>query len=187
MTETPDETPPRWTDADTDALFSTLGKYWVIFQSIEAQLDKLILLAWGSENWSKSQAKLRKMSNQEKIKCVESLVLKSSDFARVHTRPDWLAHFKSVAATLHQERESRNALTHSQILFEFADKGLGPPLLSVRVKGDDMFERHWLSKEFQHTILVRISKLYYEMNFIYVQLLHDFQAPLSSYPANQPT
>jgi hypothetical protein len=176
------EAAPKWTDADTDALFSTLGKYWVIFQSIEAQLDKLLLLAWGSDNWAQSQAKLTRMSNAQKIDRVKTTVLTSPDFARVHTRLDWVSHFKSIIEVLHAERESRNALTHSQILFDFADKGVGPPLLSSRIKNDDLFEQHWMSKDFQDKMLMRIGKLAFDMNFVYVQLLHDFQAPKSSYP-----
>jgi hypothetical protein len=183
MQQETSEAAPKWTDTDTDALFRTLGKYWVIFQSIEAQLDKLILLALGSDNWTQSQAQLARMSNAQKIDRVESIVLTSPDFARVHTRPDWVAHFKSIIEALHAERESRNALTHSQMLFEFADKGMGPPLLSTRIKNDDLFERHWMSKEFQNEMLARIGKLAFDMNFIYVQLVHDFQAPQSSWPS----
>jgi hypothetical protein len=171
---------PKWTDEDTETLFTTLGKYWIIFQWIESLLDKLMLLAWGNENWTASQKKLAGMSNVQKIECVESLVLTTSDFARVHTRPEWVSHFKSVIESLHTERKRRNSIIHSQILFEFADKGLGPPLLSIRTKSDteaDRFERHWLSKEYQDKMLADLGELAMQMNFVYVQLLHDFQAP----------
>jgi hypothetical protein len=66
---------PGWTDEDTEAAFTTLGKYWITFQWVESLLDKLMLLAWGNENWTASQKKLAGMSNVQKIECVESMVL----------------------------------------------------------------------------------------------------------------
>ena len=139
----------RWTDEDTEALFAVLGKYWVIFQWIEAQLDKLLLLAWGHDNWAAGQGRLARMSNAQKVERVKSIVLTAPDFARVHSRPEWVSHFTSVMDALHSERKRRNSLIHSQILFELADKGLGPPLLSARTKNaDQAFDQQWLSKEF---------------------------------------
>lgn len=173
------ETTPTWTEADTEALFSALGKYLIIFQWIEGLLDQLLLLAWGRENWAASQKRLAGMTNAAKIEAVEAIVLNSSDFARVHTRPDWVAHFKTVIETLHTERKQRNTMVHSQILFEFAEKGLGPPLMSKRTKqdgADTSFDQHWLSRRFQQTMLGRIGALAVDMNFIYVQLLHDYRA-----------
>ena len=170
---------PKWTDEDTEALFTTLGKYWIIFQWVESLLDQLILLAWGHDNWAASQKKLAGMSNMQKIDCVESIVLTKPDFARVHTRPEWVTHFKSIMEALHAERKHRNSIIHSQILFEFADKGLGPPLLSMRTRSgteDERFERYWLSKEYQGKMLADLGKLAMQMNFVYVQLVHDFQA-----------
>lgn len=177
------ESAHKWTDADTDAMFSFIGKYLIVFQSIEAQIDKLLLLAWGSDNWTSSQAKLARMSNEQKIDRLKSIVLTTSDFARVHTRPDWVSHFKSTIAALHAERRRRNTLIHSQILFDFVDREIGPPLLSSRTKSEDLFEQVWLTKDFQDKMLIGVAKLSYDMNFVYVQLLHDFKAPKSSYPA----
>jgi hypothetical protein len=178
MSEAKDAT-PKWIDDDAEALFATLGKYWIIFQWIEGKLDMLMLLAWGHENWNASQTKLARMTNAQKIDSVASIVLTTPGFARVHTRPDWVSHFKSVIAALHTERKRRNSMTHSQILFEFADKGLGPPLMSTRMKasgGDEPFERHWLSKDFQQKMLAEIGELAMQVNFFYVQLIHDYQA-----------
>src|SRR5215207_8234299 len=100
-----DDTSPKWTDEDTEALFTTLGKYWVIFQWVESLLDRLLLLAWGHENWAASQDRLARMSNVQKIDCVESIVLTTPDFARVHTRPEWVSHFRSVIEALQSERK----------------------------------------------------------------------------------
>jgi len=84
-----------------------------------------------------------------------------------------------IIEALHTERKRRNSIIHSQILFEFADKGLGPPLLSMRTKSgtdDERFERYWLSKEYQGKMLADLGELAMQMNFVYVQLIHDFQA-----------
>jgi hypothetical protein len=56
-----------WTDADTESLFSVLGRYWISFQWVEGLLDQSLLLAWGHNNWAESQKKLAKMSNAQKI------------------------------------------------------------------------------------------------------------------------
>jgi hypothetical protein len=171
------ERPPAWTEADTEELFAALGRYWIIFQWIEGRLDQILLLGWGHENWNRSQKKLAGMTNSDKIKAVDTLVLKTVDFARVHTRPAWIEQFKSLMEALHNERNHRNSLIHSQILFDFADKGLEPPLLSTRKKnGTEMFERQWLSKKFQQEMLARLSKLAWEVNLLHVQLIHDYRA-----------
>jgi hypothetical protein len=173
------ESPPAWTEADAEELFTTLGRYWIIFQWIEARLDQILLLGRGQQNWKRTQKKLAGMTNSDKIEAVEALVLRASDFARVHTRPTWVEQFKSVIQALHEERNHRNSLIHSQILFEFADMGLEAPLLSTRKKNGnetEMFERQWLSKEFQHQLLMRLSKLAWDVNHMHIQLIHDYRA-----------
>jgi hypothetical protein len=78
----------HWSDNEIEALFTTLGKYWVIYQWIEGQLDKLMLLAWGHENWTASQTKFGGMTNKQKIDSLESIVLTMPDSARAYARPD---------------------------------------------------------------------------------------------------
>jgi hypothetical protein len=177
MSEACDD-PHEWKDENYETLFANIGKYVVIFQSIEALVDQLLLLAWGQNNWAGSQRRLAGMTNDRKIRTLASEVLGSSDFKRVHTRPDWVSHFQTVVERLHSERQFRNSLVHSQILFEFAEKGLGPPLLSFRAKegSDAKFDRRWLTKEFQNEMLQQVGRLCFDMNFVYMQLLHDFQA-----------
>jgi hypothetical protein len=70
------ERPPAWTEADTEELFAALGRYWMTFQWIEGRLDQILLLGWGHENWNRSQKKLAGMTNYDKIKAVDTLVLK---------------------------------------------------------------------------------------------------------------
>jgi hypothetical protein len=173
-----DSKSPEWQDSDYEALFANIGRYVIIFQSIEGLVDQLLLLAWGQENWDKSQRRLAKMSNDTKVQTLASTVLESTDFKRVHTRPEFVARFQAVVERLQVERKFRNALVHSQILFEFAEKGLGPPLLSARVRGEPAakFDQRWLSEGFQQEMLKTVSLLRFDMGFIYTQLLHDFQA-----------
>jgi hypothetical protein len=79
---------------------------------------------------------------------------------------------------MHKERKRRNDIVHSQILFDFADRGIGAPLMSKRSKhaGDNGFERQWLSKEFQSKMLAELGALSVELGFMRTQLLHDYQA-----------
>ena len=91
MTETGD-LDAVWTETDTEGLFTSIGKYVIIFQWIEGVLDEILLLAWGHEK----QSKLAKMTNEAKVDTVKRLVFASSDFARVHTRPEWCSHLAVV-------------------------------------------------------------------------------------------
>lgn len=180
MTEIPLQN-PTWTDADTEALFATIGRYLIIFQWIESKLDQILLLGWGYENWAPGQAQLAKMKNFEKIDAVRKLVLTSPDFARVHTRPDWCANFELLINRLHDERARRNSLVHSQYLFDFVEIGLAP-LRSHRqaVDGQVMFDRQHLTKADQTKLLIDLGQLAMNVNFLHVQLIHDYKSPVTS-------
>jgi hypothetical protein len=168
-----------WTDSDTEAMFAAVGKYLIIFQWIEGKLDQILLLGWGYENWIASQAKLAKMSNFEKVNTVRELVFSSPDFARVYTRPDWCADFERLIGRLHDERSRRNSIVHSQYLFEFTDIGL-PPLRSLRIKrdGSTAFDQQDLTRSVQIAMMNEISQLAMDINFLHIQLIHDYQAPI---------
>lgn len=149
----------------------------IIFQWIEGVLDEILLLAWGHENWATSQAKLAKMTNEEKVDTVKRVVFTSPEFARVHTRPEWCARFKIVIQRLHQQRLTRNAIVHSQYLLNFADAGL-VPLSSMRRRsaGQGVFQRQELTKAFQAKLVSDLAQLALDLNFIRVQLVHDYGA-----------
>lgn len=169
---------PGWTDADTEALFATVGKYVIFFQWIEGVLDQILLLAWDHDNWEASQAKLAKMANEQKVDAVRETVLSSADFARVHTRPEWCAHFVSVIERLHTERRRRNAIVHSQYLLEFADAGLAPLRSNRRrAEGQAVFDRQELTRATQDELLREVVQLAMALNFVHVQLVHDYRAP----------
>lgn len=170
----------NWIEDDTDVLFAAIGKYLIIFQWIESLLDKLIILSRGTENFENTQRFLAGLTNKRKIDVVSLAVLTSPDFWRVHTRPEWVLRFKSVVDLLHKERSVRNSIMHSQILFDFADRGMGPPLMSTGLKvtkSTGQVEPIWLSKEYQNELISSISNLALEMSFVYNQLVHDFQVP----------
>jgi hypothetical protein len=172
---------PAWSDADTEAMFATVGRYVIIFQLVEGTLDEILLLGWGYENWADNQAKLARLSNCKKVNELKNLVLNSPEFARVHTRPDWCADFKLLIGRLHDERARRNSLVHSQYLFEFVDAGL-PPLRSHRKKvkkvdGEVTFDQQHLTKAAQEKLLSDLAQLAVDVNFTHVQLIHDYKAP----------
>lgn len=168
---------PVLTEADTEAMFATIGRYLIIFQRVEGVLDQILLLGWGQENWETGQAKLAKMKNYEKVKAVDELVLDSIDFSRVHTRPQWCSNFRLLIARLHAERERRNSLVHSQYLFEFADFGLSPVRSSRRkVDGGVQFDREYLTKGIQEKLLCNLALLAIDIGSTHTQLIHDYQA-----------
>jgi len=177
-----------WTDADTEALFATVGRYLIFFQWVEGKLDQILLLAWGHENWVASQTKLAKMQNFDKVNAVRDAVLTSPDFARVHTRPDWCASFDLLIERLHKERARRNALVHSQYLFEFVEVGFAP-LRSHREKVDGraIFDQQELTKTAQEKLLGDLVQLAMDVNFTHVQLVHDYRARANYPPTDAPS
>ncbi|WP_150129721.1 hypothetical protein [Bosea sp. RAC05] len=166
-----------WTDADTESMFAMIGKYVIIFQWVEGLIDQCLLLGWGHENWGKSQSRLARMSNYEKIKKLREMVLQDPVFARARTRPEWIAHFESIMNDLHKLRETRNSLVHSQYLFEFTKIGM-PPLRSLRTRGNagDSFDQVDMDKSRQKNLLAELGQTGVDMNVIHVQLIHDYIA-----------
>jgi len=70
-------------------------------------------------------------------------------------------------------------IVHSQFLFEFADGGLGlAPLILKRLglKGKGVFDQQELTKEYQTEIRRDVAQLAIDVNFLHVQLVHDYRA-----------
>ncbi len=158
-----------WTDADSEILFANIGKYLIIFQWMESEVDQILLLAWGFDNWAAGQAKLAKMTNCAKVEAMNPAVCESPNLARAQTRPDWWARFEAVIGRLHTERTRRNDIVHSQYLFDFVKAGFAP-IRSKRIKvdGKTTLDQDELSKEFQEKLLEEISELAMDLSFIRV-------------------
>jgi hypothetical protein len=172
----------KWSDKDTEALFASIGRYVMIFQWVEGLLDQMLLLGWDYENWPESQAKLARMRFFDKVEAVKSLVLSSADFVRARSRPGWLSNFEVLIQRVHEERRRRNALLHSQFLFEFVEAGL-PPVRSLRKgtpNGGSTFDQQYFTPEAQEQLVADLIQLGLDVNFTFVQLIHDHRAPLKS-------
>ena len=54
-----------------------------------------------------------------------------------------------------------------------------PPLRSIRTKGstDKPFDQEYITKAVQDQLLHRIGELAFQVNFLHVQLVHDYKAP----------
>lgn len=160
-----------------EELFAAIGKYVVLFQWLEGIVDQCLLLLWGHENWAESQYRLAKMKNSEKLDVLLREFRENPANARGRTRPDWVARFETLIQRLHEERQRRNSLLHSQYLFHFVDIGL-PVLQSDRRRqgGEVNFEQKDLSPEAQRILLDDLGRLAIDMNFAHVQLVHDYGA-----------
>jgi len=157
-----------------DELFAMIGRYVITFQWLEGKIDQCLLLLWGYDNWSHNQARLAAMSNQQKVDALLEAFHTAPSNARGRTRPDWVAAFETLIERLHDTRRQRNALLHSQYLFDF--QALGQPVLRShrrRQAGDVYFDQEGLSKEAQDKMLQHLADLCVEVNFAQTQLIHD--------------
>lgn len=168
---------PSWTEEDTEAMFAALGRYVFIFQYIEAKLDQILLLARGHENWPKTQQQLAKMTFDDRVKEITKIVLTSPDFARVHARPGWLHSFQKLMDDVDRERNRRNELLHSQYIMEFTEAGLPPVRSSLRKRDVQPVQLEDFTAEVQRKLLEEIVALSVRVNFLSVQLIHDYQSP----------
>jgi hypothetical protein len=69
---------------------------------------------------------------------------------------------------------------HAQYLSEFAEAGLAP-LRSKRRKlaGETDFDQQELTREIQTELLRNVVQFAMDVNFIRVQLVHDYRAPFT--------
>lgn len=167
----------RRADEEADRLYRFLGQYVVVFQWMEAQLDQILLLAYGHENWAETQTRLVGMRNAEKINAVKAVVMAPSPFGRRIGRPGWTESFDELLERLRQEGRRRNAIVHSQYLFEFVEAGM-PPLRSDRRKkgGAAEFEQEDLDSERTEAILKELAMLAFDLSQARVQLVHWYAA-----------
>lgn len=164
-----------WSDADTENLFTFIGRYVVYFELVEAKLDEIILFVNGHKNWASTQAKLAKMTNDMKIKRVNSAVVES--FERLHVEANWLEHFRQLIDRLGAERRRRNAIVHSQYLFEFIEAGM-PPVRSHRKSqaGKGQFDQEQFSFERSNEVLREIAGIYLDLSQVHLQIVHSHRS-----------
>jgi hypothetical protein len=102
----------------------------VIFcQWVEDQLDQILLLAYGQENWKATQAKISKMDFKKKEDEVRSVVLEKGLFGQLQMHMQWCKQFQDLMDQVAFERQRRNNIVHSHYLFYFVESGM-PPLRS---------------------------------------------------------
>jgi hypothetical protein len=166
-----------WTDDLTEKLYRSIGQYVAIFQWIEGQLDQILLLAKGHENWSDAHANLVNIPNAKKIADVHKVVTGAGPFGQAKEHPDWCAQFAKLIGRLRREGQRRNRILHSQYLFEFVEAGLAP-LRSDRRKdnGTVVFEREVFDRKRMDVILKELVTLAFEVSQVRVQLVH-WRAP----------
>ena len=163
----------RPVDQEADRLYSFVGQYVAIFQWMEAQLDQILLLAYGHGNWAKTQAELAGMRKVDKITAVEPVVMAPIPFGRRTGRPGWIEGFAALIERLRQEGRRRNSIVHSQYLFEFVEAGM-PPLRSDRRKKDGVaeFDQEFLDSERTEAILEELAVLAFDLSQARIQLVH---------------
>ena len=163
----------RRADEEVDRIYRFLGQYIAIFQWVEAQLDQILLLAYGHENWTETQRKLAGMRNVDRIDAVEAIVKAPSPFGRRLGRPEWIEDFSTLIMRLRQEGQRRNGIVHSQYLFEFVDAGM-PPIRSHRRKKDGVagFDQISLDSEWTEEVLQDLAILAFDMSQARIQLVH---------------
>jgi len=75
--------------ADTDPFSTFLGVYVVAFQAIESELDEILLLHAGHENWAHAQERLAGLRNQQKIAEIDGAATDAERFPGIREHPEW--------------------------------------------------------------------------------------------------
>lgn len=170
----------RWEDDpvaidEANRVYSFLGRYVISFQWLEGQIDQILLLARGHQNWEETHKWLSKLKNFEKINAFRDLVQDDVSFCRVQI-DGWYEHFKQVADRLDRERIRRNSILHAQFLFDFLVIGCPAMQVNVRRQGNNVeFTQENLSPARCEEILNELAKLAIDLNFICVQLRHVYR------------
>lgn len=175
MRTQPERGSEEWADAETDRFFSTIGRYVVFFQMVEAKVDESLLLLWGHENWKTSQARLTNMRNEERVDALLAAFRDCPENERGRTRPEWVRSFEALIEDLHEERRQRNSLLHSHFLFDFMK--IGYPILQVDRKARKAGKPDAdLTEAVQKGMLDRVIAIYMRVARAHLQLVHDYGA-----------
>lgn len=157
---------------DADPLFTFLGLYLATFQSIEGQLDQIILLGAGFEQWEVTQDRLSRMDNRSKVEAAALAAVDTERFPLVAGIGGWRDRLEKLAAELHEERRRRNGIMHSQYLMEGLEHGLAAIRSSRTRRGADLtFDQEELGRPRMEAILQEIAMLAFATTQIHVQLI----------------
>ncbi|WP_026793239.1 hypothetical protein [Pleomorphomonas oryzae] len=159
---------------ESERLYNFIGKYVISFQWLEGKIDEIYFLAKGAENRMPTIEWLSKKTIAQKIDGICSLIHDGETFRPVKI-DGWYDKVSSVVARLHQERDRRNSILHSKYLFDFL--AIGIPVLRTRARRQNevvSLDQEYLSPDRCRQIMDEIGFLSFDLNMIFVQLLHVY-------------
>jgi hypothetical protein len=115
-------------------------------KTLDTTVEEIIRLGYGFSNRTKTNIELTRMSNERKVTHLAELMNSSAYFERLRTLSGWKERTDHLVDLLHKQRHRRNALLHSNYLFEFI--GLDLPVLRsdhVKFEGKASLEQEFLS------------------------------------------
>lgn len=162
---------------DSDPVFTFLGLYLTLFQTIEGKVDQVLLLAAGIENWDSTQTRLAKMQNHEKVEAMAKAAADVAVFPLLARIPDWSQRIGKLVELLHAERLRRNLVMHSQYLMEGLEHGF-PAIRSARTRRPDPgFDQEDLTRARMDEILREAAELAFEVGIVNAQLIQAMPRP----------
>ncbi len=155
-------------------IFDDIGKYLVLFQTLESYLDRMIVLAIGHDRYHIGLAVVAKLSNRAKIDILNASVLGSGvKVIAEKSQSEWLGKFRKFIKACESEGEIRNSLAHNNFLFEFVKIG-GPVINSRRSinRNGLQIRSQEVTETTMKVSLQKISRLCVDAGFMHVQLVH---------------
>jgi len=157
---------------DAGELFTFLGIYLAGFQAIDGVLDQILLLERSHERWAETQATLVGMSNHQKVEAAIQAALNEDRFPN-RGRPNWADLVAEIRRRLHNERDRRNAIMHSQYLMEGVESGLSAIRSDRRrAEGVVRFDQEELDRARMDQILGELAQLSFDVSQVHSQLVH---------------
>lgn len=145
-----------------EQLYAFIGKYVISIQWFEGEIDQLLLLDRGHDNWSKTQAWLAGLSFKDKIRRFHNLAIADELPPQFHTE-DWANRITTLRERLDAERERRNGILHAQFLFDFLSVGI--PVMRSHIKkneGAPEIDQEYLSSDRCDEILAEVAELAFD-------------------------
>ncbi|TNE61868.1 MAG: hypothetical protein EP335_14365 [Alphaproteobacteria bacterium] len=158
--------------AISDEVSRFLGNYITSFQFIESQLNQILQLALGFQNWRYSRIVFAELSNRSKISCVRSIINDALADTKDKFRLEWLVSFNNVMRRTADEAATRNQLVHGIYDYTIAKHG-GPVLLFYnRVAKQGLSDKSIpLSSTEQLSILSTVAELARDISLVRLQIV----------------